>query len=75
MTETRRRILWRPPTADGYRAGRDRRGGWHVERDGDPLGTAPTGAAAAHLIAADRGRRRRAINRAAAPLGGFRRGD
>ena len=75
MTDTRSRVVWRPPIADGYRAGRDGRGWWHVERNGRSLGTTLRALDAAKLIAADRGERSRAIERAAAPLGGFRRAD
>ena len=56
-------ILWRPPTKDGYRAGRAPDGRWYVERDGEPIGRAATAECAAHVIAEDR--RLREFDRAA----------
>ena len=57
--------MWRPPTRDGYRAGRRRDGTWRVERDGSMVADEiPTAREAAHVIAWDRGRRRAAFERA-----------
>ena len=56
-------ITWRPPTRDGYRAGRKPDGLWRVERDGAMLVDGCTGTDAAHAIAWDRGCRARAFDR------------